>query len=110
MAKWEPLMYRPELSAEWTVQEQIDSATKSYTTFVRWGKSHLNGNSEKFYIVFSEFKPGVETFLFSVKGSQGIKPKNSLEKFKSLKEADFWIKNLIKETDKWLESNDKSSN
>jgi hypothetical protein len=101
-AKWESLLFRPELPEGWSCQEQIDRPGESYITFVCWGKIHHNAEPTKLYIVFNEFEDYEPGRRFLVRGGRNIKPEEGFKFFKDIKTATNYIVYLAESTNRWL--------
>jgi len=100
---WEPLIFRPKRPAGWDVLEQIDGVRNSYITFYRWGKLHHNAEPTRIFAVFCEFKPGTQSYLYTVRAGRYAKPDESLKYFKDLKSAEDYLIYVMESTDKWIE-------
>jgi hypothetical protein len=100
---WEPLVFRPERPAGWEVLEQIDGVRNSYISFYRWGKIHHNGEPQRIFLIFCEFKPGTQNYSYSVRGGRHAKPDESLKQFKDLKSATDYLIYAMESTDRWIE-------
>lgn len=102
-ARWEPMLFRPKTPEGWYVEEQNDIASHSYITFVKKMKLHHNGEPQKVYVVFSEFAPGTQSFLYTVRGGRNAKPDESLKYFNDIKDATAYVIYVMESTDKWCE-------
>lgn len=107
--QWEALVYRPQLPEGWFVEEQRTNARSSTITFVRWGKIHHLDEPRKIYLVFTEKNPysfvheGL-TKPFVIRGGRNSQPDENVRHFENLKDAEKWLLNCCKQTDKWVEN------
>jgi hypothetical protein len=102
-ARWEPIIFRPECPPGWNVQEQMDGVRNSYITFVKKGKIHHKAEPSSIYVVFCEFAPGTQNFLYTVRGGKYAKPDEKLKYFTDLKSATDYVIYVMESTDRWLE-------
>jgi hypothetical protein len=101
-AKWESMLFRPELPQHWSCQEQLDKPGQSYISFVRHGKIHHNDEARKIYVVFCEFEPGLYPYRYTVRGGRHVKPEEKLKYFNDIKSAKNYMIYLMENTNRWI--------
>ena len=101
--RWEPIIYRPNVPEGWYVQEQNDGIESNYISFVKFCKIHHNAKPEKLYVIFHEFAPGTEKYLFTIRGGRHAKPDESMKYFTDIKSAEAYLIYVMESTDRWIE-------
>lgn len=100
-ARWEPLIYRPQLPEGWKCLEQLDSPQLSYISYSKIDKTHHNAQAERLMVIFCQYAPGSK-HAYSVRGGRNIKPNESLRFFDDLKSATDYMIFLMESTNTWL--------
>jgi hypothetical protein len=104
---WEPLVFRPEMPANWKCMEQRWSCRYGEVTFARNCKIHHLGDDTQIWIVFNEFNPNHwanenRGYMYSVRGGNNAQPNSKLKFFNRLKDAENYVIYLAESTDKWI--------
>jgi hypothetical protein len=102
-ARFEPMLYRPNLPQPWYFQEQLDRANNSYISFVRMAKVHHKGELEKIYATFCEFPEGTESFRYTVRGGRNAKPDIKTRHFNDIESAEAFLISIMESTNAWVE-------
>jgi hypothetical protein len=105
--RWEAQIIRPIIPGGWDVLEQRGCSRYEETSWVRWGKKHHLGESERFWIVLCEFNPEHwanknMSYRYTVRGGRHTKPSEDLRYFQNKKQALDYIMYLAESTNAWL--------
>ena len=100
---WNEIIHRPQLPEGWSVIEQQTSLKCSTTNFIRWGKTHHNGQSERIWVVLVEHNPEYYSTPFVVRGGLHAKGPSGLNYFHDIKSATECLVTIMEATDRWIE-------
>ena len=102
-ARFEPMLYRPNLPQSWYFQEQLDRVENSYISFVRMAKVHHKGEPEKIYATFCEFPEGTQAYRYTVRGGRNAKPDFKVRYFNDIESAEAYLISIMESTNLWID-------